>query len=451
MQEKRKFNYMNILLILIFVVGLGILLYPNISNFFNQKNSSKAMSDYDETVATMNEEKRQAITKSANAYNESLIDNSVGRFAEMTEKQKEQYYAELNIDGKGMMCYLKVDKLGLNLPVYHGTTEDVLQHYIGHVEGTSLPVGGIGTHCALSGHRGLPSAVLFTNIDRLEVSDYFTIVVLGEEHVYQVDQILTVLPDDLSPLAIDKEKDYCTLITCTPYGVNTHRLMIRGVRVPDDQIDKEGGGTEGGFNKPTREQIVNMVAGAMTAAFSGILLWLFLFPVVRKREIVIRPWDDNLEKVIASAIKISEDATRANWEVENVTGEADKLANLRRWNDTLEDGDISSRLVIEQTEDNAEENPLRPWNDYRYEDELDENLTEDENKKAREWADDVLEKVDQDWEPLDREGHKNVMKYLDVKNIYERGTVEPPPEDLTEYFEREKEIGKIIVDRSKKK
>lgn len=442
MQEKKKFNYMNILLILIFVVGLGILLYPNISDFFNQKNSSKAMSDYDETVAAMNEEKKQEITKNANAYNETLIDNAIGRFAEMTENQKKEYDSELNIDGKGMMCYLKIDKLGLNLPVYHGTSEDVLQHYVGHVEGTSLPVGGVGTHCALSGHRGLPSAVLFTNIDRMEVSDYFTIVVLGEEHVYQVDQIVTVLPDDLSPLAIDPEKDYCTLITCTPYGVNTHRLMIRGVRIPDDEIDSVDTSVGSGTGGLTREQIVNLVAGMMTASFAGILLWLFLFPAKKKRMLVLRPWDDNLEKVIASAIKISEDATRANWEVENVTREADKLAGLRQW-----DGDVDYK----DEEITSEENRLRSWNDYRYEDELDENLAEDEDKSAREWADDILEKVDQDWEPLDREGHKNVMKYSDVENIFKRGSVQPPPQDLKEYFDREKEIGKELLDKSKKK
>ena len=153
---------MNLLLILVFIVGLGILLYPNISDFFNQKNSSKSINEYDETVAQMNEETRKELMEETVSYNEVLKTNPVGRFADMTEDMKEEYYATLNVDGSGMMCYLKIDKLGLNLPVFHGTTEDVLQKYVGHIEGTSLPVGGKGTHIGLSGHRGLPSAVLFT-------------------------------------------------------------------------------------------------------------------------------------------------------------------------------------------------------------------------------------------------------------------------------------------------
>lgn len=438
MQEKKKFNYINVLLILVFIVGLGILLYPNISNFFNERNSSKATAEYDEKVAQMNEAQRQELKTEADNYNETLIDNPVGRFADMTEEQEKEYYNTLNVDDKGMLCYLKIDRLGVNLPVYHGTTEEVLQHYVGHVEGSSMPTGGIGTHCALSGHRGLPSAVLFTNLDRVEVGDYFSIIVLGEEHLYQVDQITTVLPDDLSPLAIDPEKDYVTLITCTPYGVNTHRLMVRGERVPDEEVDKIETNTESDRFDLTREQIVNVIASTMTFGFSGILIWIFLFPATKRRGVALRPWDDNIEKVISSAIQVSESATRANWEVENVTLEADKLAKLRRWDETM-------------TYENSlsQEDKDRPWNNYEYQEEI-ERMSEEEENNFREWDDDVLEKVDQDWSPLDREGHKRIMRFSDIKDILERGKVEPPPPDMKEYFDEEIKKGKEILNKSKK-
>lgn len=439
MQAKRKFNYMNLLLILVFMLGLGILLYPNISNYFNELNGSKATTVYDETVAKMDEEKRVEIMNGAKDYNTTLLDNPIGRFSEMTEEQYRGYMELLNIDGNGMMCYLKIDKLGVNLPVYHGTTEDVLQHYVGHVEGTSLPVGGIGTHCALSGHRGLPSAVLFTNLDRMEVGDYFTIIVLGEEHVYQVDQITIVLPDDMSPLEIDPEKDLCTLITCTPYGVNTHRLMVRGVRVPDDEVESVIEEAEDSkWYDFTREQIVNIIAGVMTLALLGALLPIFVFPVVPGRGIVLRPWDDNIEKVISAAIDVSEHSTRANWETEDVTKEADRLAKLRRWDDTM-----SYREQL------SEEDYDRPWSDYTYEEENE--MSREESKNYLEWDDDILEKVEQDWEVINRPEHKHALKYSDVKNILERGTVEEPPEDLKVYFEEEIQKGKEIVVKSKQR
>lgn len=339
MQQRGKFNWTNILLIFIFMIGLGILLYPNISDYINKRNSSKAVSEYDSTVAQMNQEQRQASLESANSYNSKLSTNS-SRFTDMTEDEYEEYMNELNINGEGMMCYLKIDKLGVNLPVYHGTDESVLQHYIGHVEGTSLPVGGIGTHCGLSGHRGLPTAVLFTNLDRMEVGDTFEIYVLGEVHKYVVDQISFVLPDDLSPLAIDPEKDYVTLITCHPYGVNTHRMMVRGVRVPDgtdagDLVEKEEGENKKKLFDFTREQLVNIIAAVMAGGFFFIGIPLFILIPVRKRIMVLRPWDDNIVEVIDAAVIVSAYATRENWEVSDVAKEADWLASLRRWDDEM--------------------------------------------------------------------------------------------------------------------
>lgn len=438
MQVKRKFNYMNLLLVLVFGLGLGILLYPNISNFINERNSSKATAEYDETVAQMNEEQRKELMVAANDYNKSLINNPIGRFSDMTKEALEEYMSLLNVDGSGMMCYLKIDKLGVNLPIYHSTEEAVLQHYVGHVEGTSLPVGGLGTHCALSGHRGLPSAVLFTNLDRMEVGDTFTIIVLGEEHLYVVDQITTVLPNDMTQLEIDPEKDFCTLITCTPYGVNTHRLMVRGVRVPDEQKEEIIG--ESGNEKIhfTREQIVNIIAGAMTTVFAGFLIPILLFPVVPKKVIALRPWDDNIVKVFDSAISVSEHATRANWAMDDITKEADILSSMRRWDDTLRNKKPLSEEDLE-----------RPWNDYDYED--DTPISKTEQKKYREWDDRVLEKVDQDWSPLDGDAHKEAMRYREIKEIIERGEVDTPEEDKKVYYAKELKKGKEILKKSKRK
>lgn len=428
---------MNLLLVLVFVVGLGILLYPNISDFFNQRNSSKSISEYDETVAQMNEETRKELFSESESYNNTLQSNPVGRFADMTEEMLAEYMSTLNVDGSGMMCYLKIDKLGLNLPVYHGTTEEVLQKYVGHIEGTSLPIGGKGTHCGLSGHRGLPSAVLFTNLDRMEIGDVFSIIVLGEEHFYQVDQIVTVLPNDMSPLAIDPEMDYVTLVTCTPYGENTHRLMIRGVRITTDEADEIIENTDDGTHYGlTREQAVNVIAAIMGSIFLFVGLPLLLFPPIAKPKLYLRPWDDNIEEVFKAAIKLSESSTRANWETENVTIEADRLAKLRRWDDTL-------KHEHKLTEDDEE----RPWDEYDF---YDEAADYGEEEDVRVWDDKVLEKVDQDWSVFDRIKNKFNLFFADIPDVIERGKPEPPPEDLSPYFKQEINIGEDIVEKSKK-
>ncbi|WP_072911968.1 class C sortase [Pseudobutyrivibrio xylanivorans] len=429
---------MNLLLILVFVVGLGILLYPNISDFFNQKNSSKSINEYDETVAQMNEETRQVLFKETESYNTTLLSNPVGRFADMTEEMKDDYYGTLDIDGSGMMCYLKIDKLGLNLPVYHGTTEDVLQKYVGHIEGTSLPIGGQGTHCGLSGHRGLPSAVLFTNLDRMEVGDVFSIIVLGEEHFYQIDQIVTVLPNDLSPLAIDPEMDYCTLVTCTPYGENTHRLMIRGARIEDEEAEEIIDNTESATLKYglTREQVVNAIAAVMGTVFMFVAVPILLFPPVPTPKAYIRPWDDNIEEVCKAAIKVSEMATRANWEMDSVTHEADTFAKRRRWDDTLKYAD-------KLTEDDLE----RPWDDYDF---YDESVDYSEEEEVRLWDDKVLEKVDQDWSVFDRDKNQQNLKFENINEIIDQGKVEESFENLDEYFKEELRIGFELLEKSKK-
>ncbi len=442
MEVKAKFNYINLLLILVFVVGLGILLYPNISDYFNQKNSSKYISEYDDTISQLNAEERAETAESARTYNQGLLDNPMGRFADMTEAMFREYMAQLNIGGDGMMCYLKIDKLGVNLPVYHTTDEAVLQKYVGHIEGTSLPVGGPSTHCGLSGHRGLPSAVLFTNLDRMEVGDVFSVLVLGEEHIYQVDQISVVLPNDVSPLAIVPDMDYCTLVTCTPYGENTHRLMVRGVRVQDDAVENIIPHEDVEQHGMTREQIVNIIAGVMAGIFLFGVLPLILFPVVPKHVIYLRPWDDHIEEVFQAAIQVSESATRANWEMDDITSKSDRMAKMRRWNNRLtqKEGDGSVDYWGEE---------LREWEDYDYE-EARSREEEEKEEDLREWDDEILEKVDQDWSVFDREAHKAALIYKDVDDAIRRGTPVEPPQDLKIFFHREMNIGEWLRKRSKR-
>ncbi len=219
----------NILLASVFLIGLALLLYPAISNYVNTRHQSHAVASYEKDVLKLKPEDYTPILQAAQDYNTTLLDNP-DRFLQ-TEEEAAVYQALLNPTNSGIMGYVEISKIGVKLPIYHGTDESVLQVGAGHVEGTSLPVGGVGTHCAISGHRGLPSAMLFTDLDKLVVGDTFAIHVLDQVLTYQVDQILVVEPSDLSTLEIDPAKDYCTLITCTPYGVNSHRLMLRGLRI----------------------------------------------------------------------------------------------------------------------------------------------------------------------------------------------------------------------------
>lgn len=219
----------NILLASVFLIGLALLLYPAISNYVNTRHQSHAVASYEKDVLKLKPEDYTPILQAAQDYNTTLLDNP-DRFLQ-TDEEAAVYQALLNPTNSGIMGYVEISKIGVKLPIYHGTDESVLQVGAGHVEGTSLPVGGAGTHCAISGHRGLPSAMLFTDLDKLVVGDTFAIHVLDQVLTYQVDQILVVEPSDLSTLEIDPAKDYCTLITCTPYGVNSHRLMLRGLRI----------------------------------------------------------------------------------------------------------------------------------------------------------------------------------------------------------------------------
>ena len=222
-----------IILILIFLVGLSLLLYPTVSDYWNSLHQSRAIAQYSEEVANLDNEQYDKLSAQAEAYNEMLI-GKAQRFV-LSEEEKAQYEQLLDLSGTGIMGYIEIPEIKCSLPIYHGTDEAVLQIAIGHIEGSSLPVGGPGTHAVLSGHRGLPSAKLFTDLDKLDTGDTFILRVLDETLTYEVDQILIVEPHELAALEIEPDKDYCTLVTCTPYGINTQRLLVRGHRVENQE------------------------------------------------------------------------------------------------------------------------------------------------------------------------------------------------------------------------
>ena len=215
--------------VIMFIIGLSLVLYPSVSDYWNSFHQSKAIASYAEFVTDIDEEKGNKILEEAAAYNQNLAENKKSWF--LTEEEKVEYTKQLDITGTGIMGYIEIPVIKCSLPIYHGTDEGVLQIAIGHIEGSSLPVGGEGTHCVLSGHRGLPSAKLFSDLDELKEGDTFMIRVLNETLTYEVDQIRIVEPNDLTTLDIYEGQDLMTLVTCTPYGINTHRLLVRGHRV----------------------------------------------------------------------------------------------------------------------------------------------------------------------------------------------------------------------------
>lgn len=231
---KKKSNFTTILLIIILFVGLSLLLYPTVSDYWNSFHQSRAIASYSEQVASLNEDQYEELWAAAEKYNASLIERN--NVYVLNDAQKEEYEKLLNVSGTGVMGYVEIPSINCTLPIYHGTEEAVLQIAIGHLEWTSLPVGGKSTHCVLSGHRGLPSAKLFSNLDKLVEGDTFMLRVLDEVLTYEVDQILIVEPQEIEALYIEEGKDYCTLVTCTPYGINTHRLLVRGHRI--DNIEE---------------------------------------------------------------------------------------------------------------------------------------------------------------------------------------------------------------------
>ena len=213
------------------LVGIGLLLYPSVANYWNSFHQTRAIMGYQEAVTNMSAEEYKRIIDDARAYNKELA--KTGIIWKMSDEQRTVYNSKLKIPGSEVMAYVSLPKFHIKVPIYHGTEESVLQIAIGHIEGSSLPVGGKSTHCIISGHMGLPSARLFTDLDKVKEGDTWTITTLNETLTYECDQIRIVEPDDLSNLQIIKGEDYCTLVTCTPYGINTHRLLIRGHRIPN--------------------------------------------------------------------------------------------------------------------------------------------------------------------------------------------------------------------------
>ncbi len=230
-----KKNRSNIILILIFLVGLSVMLYPTVSDYINQKNQSRAVASYSEEVENLSDVDYQAYFDAADDYNRRLAETPDAFYR---PEEVSGYTDTLDVSGTGIMGYITISKIGVELPVYHGTSDGVLQVAAGHLEGSSLPVGGAGTHAVISAHRGLPSAKLFTNLDELEAGDTFTITVLDRVLTYEVDQISIVLPTETDLLQPVEGKDYVTLMTCTPYGINTHRLLVRGKRIENAENQK---------------------------------------------------------------------------------------------------------------------------------------------------------------------------------------------------------------------
>lgn len=227
--KKRTSNLITVFLIFILLAGLSLLLYPTVSDYWNSLHQSHAIASYAEQVAEIDSDTYEQLWADAQAYNQSLIDKA-DRY-DMTDEERAQYESLLNVSGNGIIGYIEIPSIHCSLPIYHGTDEAILQIAVGHIEGTSVPVGGSGTHCVLSGHRGLPSARLFTDLDKMVIGDTFLMRVLDETLTYEVDQIRIVLPYELDDLEIEEGKDYCTLVTCTPYGINSHRLLVRGHRI----------------------------------------------------------------------------------------------------------------------------------------------------------------------------------------------------------------------------
>ena len=228
----KKGIFSTVILILVLVVGLSLLLYPTVANWWNEMHTTRAIADYESMMANISDEDYSHLFDDAMAYNEALRQLD---YPLMYHDEVPGYFDLLEVTGTGVMGYVNIPKIDVQLPIYHGTSEEVLQIAVGHVQGSSLPTGGESTHCVLSAHRGLPSAKLFTDLNLLEVGDTFTVTVIDRLLTYRVDQVLIVEPTEVEPLYVEEGQDFCTLITCTPYAVNTHRMLVRGVRIENEK------------------------------------------------------------------------------------------------------------------------------------------------------------------------------------------------------------------------
>lgn len=274
---------------LIFIIGLGIMLYPIISNLYIEHHQGNIIDEYNKTVESMPDDTLEKEREKAEGYNKMLTGNMIitDPFNPEAQKKLEEnsdYYNILNIGNDNIIGYIKIPKINVSLPIYHGTSEDVLKRGVGHLQNTSFPIGGEGTHAVLSGHTGLSSAKLFTDLDKLEEGELFFIEVLGEKLAYKIDQIKIVEPSETSDLVIKSGEDYVTLVTCTPYGINSHRLLVRGTRIPyTEDVEKEAKNEENSKVKSTwRDEYFKALAVGLGGL--SILAVIFIIIVLIKKK-----------------------------------------------------------------------------------------------------------------------------------------------------------------------
>lgn len=276
-------NLLTLAALLIFAVGAGFFFYPAVSNYFAEKQQMKVIAEYDEEVIKLQKAEIEEQFEQAKAYNNSIANDEMhDPFVQNNHYiVQSQYYDLLDYSDDGVMAYIEIPKIDVQLPIYHGSSEEVLQKGAGHLESSSLPIGGSGTHSVISAHRGLPSAELFSDLDKMEIGDVFYIHILGETHAYEVDQIEVVEPIELSLLRVQEGKDYVTLLTCTPYGENTHRLLVRGKRVPYD-VAQEAAAQQVEDAKGL-ETLIQKNAGNLTILGLGVLILFLTYQSIRKQ------------------------------------------------------------------------------------------------------------------------------------------------------------------------
>lgn len=279
-ETKKKSALGTVLLVIMMLVGIGVMAYPSISNWWNGRHASRAVASYSQDVSAIDSTELEAMLSAAREFNRNLAEKDSQYI--LTDEELAQYKHLLNPSGTGLMAYVTIPVLNETFPIYHGTDESVLQTAVGHLEWTSLPVGGENTHAVLSGHRGLPRAKLFTDLDRLRVGDVFTVTVLNQTLAYEVDRILVVLPEDIGELRIVPDCDYCTLVTCTPYGINSHRLLVRGHRIENTVLQPALENPAEGAGETTELSPLLKVTAIAVPALFGFLLAVYLLLCLKR-------------------------------------------------------------------------------------------------------------------------------------------------------------------------
>lgn len=273
-----KGKLFNIVLVLVFVAGLSLLLYPTVSNAYNNYLQSKTIASYSERVNQLEKDTYEKEWKKAEEYNRSLLERE-NPFV-LTQELEQMYWQTLDLSGRGIMAYIEIPSVDVTLPIAHGTSDETLQSYVGHLEWSSLPVGGENTHCIISGHRGLPSSELFTNIDHLELGDKFYLHILGQTLEYQVCNIAVVEPQDQTLLTVEEGKDLVTLVTCTPYGINSHRLLVRGIRTGEGSTENVGEV----YVKNEVTQIDTLTLVSVLVVICAVVVFVFLLLTGKRRK-----------------------------------------------------------------------------------------------------------------------------------------------------------------------